>query len=94
MIAYARAARFLYGPHAELVLSLLYNSPELRDLIGMSYAGTSNIAERIPRLVGHLARHLLQFRRRKQSFRAASALPSDTVSVAATESVGAARGRG
>jgi flavin-dependent dehydrogenase len=74
LLAYSRAARFLYGRHAELMLSLLHESAELRDLIGHSYAGTANISESIPRIAKLVAGHLLHFRRRLHSFRAAAAL--------------------
>ena len=72
LLAYARAARFLYGRRSELVLSLLYESQELRSLIGHSYAGTEDIAESAGRIVGQLAKHLLHARRRVRGFRAAA----------------------
>jgi len=74
LLAYSRAARFLYGRHAELMLSLLHESQELRDLIGHSYAGTANIYESIPRVARLLAGHLLHFKRHIHGFRAAAAL--------------------
>jgi flavin-dependent dehydrogenase len=74
LVAYVRAARFLYGRQSELLLSLLYESQELRNLIGHSYAGTEDISESVGRILRHLAKHLLHARRRIHSFRAVAAL--------------------
>ena len=87
LLAYSRAARILYGRHAEVVLSLLHESEELRDLIGHSYAGTANISESVPRVARLVAKHLLHFRRRIHSFRTAAALTDRT---AGTEEANAA----
>ena len=74
LIAYCRAARFLYGPRAELMLSMLESNQELCELIGHSYAGTANIHEKIPKIAGIVARHLLNYRRKVGGFRARAAV--------------------
>lgn len=92
LLAYSRAARFLYGRHAELVLSLLHENQELRRLIGQSYAGTANLSESTARIAGLFAKHLLHFRRSVRSFRVAAGLADQDPGAAApagsvTESV-------
>lgn len=82
MKAYVRAARFLYGPQAELVLSFLHENPELCKLIGHSYAGTASISESIPRITSLLAKHLFQYRSRVRRFRSAAALDADRAALA------------
>ncbi len=72
--AYARIARFFYGPHAELFLSLLYEVPELRQLIGCSYAGTQDVHRKMLSLTKYVAKHLLTARRNVRRFRAAAGL--------------------
>ncbi len=72
LLAYSRAARFLYGRHAELLLSLLHENRELRDLIGHSYAGTANLHEHITRIATLLAKHLFHYKRHLRRFRAAA----------------------
>ncbi|MFQ5805737.1 MAG: NAD(P)/FAD-dependent oxidoreductase [Phycisphaerae bacterium] len=74
LLAYSRAARFLYGRRAEVVLSLLHESQELRDLIGHSYAGTANIYDSVPRVAKLVAKHLIHYKQRMHSFRAAAAV--------------------
>lgn len=78
LLAYSRAARILYGRNAELVLSLLHESSELRDLIGHSYAGTASIAESMGRIVKLTAGHLLRYRGRIREFRAAAGFDQDS----------------
>jgi len=82
LLAYCRAARFVYSRHAELSLSLLYESQGLRELIGHSYAGTANIYDSLPGIASHLAKHLLHVRRRVRSFRAAATTADRTGSAA------------
>lgn len=74
LTAYWRAARFLYGPRAELMLSMLESNVQLCELIGHSYAGTANIHESIPKIMGIVARHLLDYRRKVGGFRSRAAV--------------------
>jgi flavin-dependent dehydrogenase len=59
LTAYARASRFFYGRHAGALLSLLQGSPELRDLIGMSYAGSESISQNTFKILKIVVKHLL-----------------------------------
>jgi flavin-dependent dehydrogenase len=70
--AYELASRLLYGRHAEVLLSMLHQSEELRNLIGHSYAGTANIHEHLPKLSGMLVRHLFHYTRNMSNFRTAA----------------------
>lgn len=72
LLAYARAARSLYGRHSELLLSALHRSPELCALIGHSYAGTANIYDRIGQVARIVAGHLWNYRRNIGRFRRAA----------------------
>jgi flavin-dependent dehydrogenase len=74
LVAYSRAARVLYGRHAELMLSLLHESDELRNLIGHSYAGTADIHQSIAQILALLAKHWLRFHRPVRRFRALAAM--------------------
>ena len=85
--AYVRAARFLYGRHAELVLSFLHGNPELCTLIGHSYAGTANISESLPRIASLLAKHLFQYRSRMRRFRSAAALDAEPAALAGSSAL-------
>ncbi len=73
LVAYSRAARVLYGRHAELLLSLLHESSDLRNLIGHSYAGTADIHQSVGQILALLAKHVLRFRRPVRRFRALAA---------------------
>ncbi len=59
LTAYARAAKFFYGKHAGALLSLLQTSPELRGLIGLSYAGTENISQSTFKILKIVIKRLL-----------------------------------
>jgi flavin-dependent dehydrogenase len=59
LTAYARAARLFYGRHSRALLSLLHESPELRNLVGLSYAGTERISQNIGQIAKIVVRHLL-----------------------------------
>jgi len=72
LAAYARIAKYFYGPHAELFLSMLYKEPELRSLIGCSYAGTSNMHGRFMAMTKHIAKHFWNAKRNVAEFRAAA----------------------
>jgi len=69
LAAYSRAARFFYGPHSEFLLAMLYQSAELRTLIGCSYAGTQNIHRSTLHLAKLLAGHLIHAKQRVREFR-------------------------
>ncbi len=69
LTAYVRVSRFFYGPRAEFILSMLYENPELRSLIGCSYAGTENIHTSTFHLAKLLAKNLLTAKRKVASFR-------------------------
>ncbi|MCP4246353.1 MAG: NAD(P)/FAD-dependent oxidoreductase [bacterium] len=88
LAAYARASRFFYGRHAELFLSMLYETPELRNLIGCSYAGTKDMHNSMLRLSALVAKHLFHARKHVGNLRAAAALgagqaqPDDLATIA------------
>jgi flavin-dependent dehydrogenase len=74
LAVYARAARFLYGRHSELVLSMLHRNPELARMIGHSYAGTVNLGDSLPRIARMVASHLWSCKRNLRGFRAQAAV--------------------
>lgn len=72
--AYAQAARLFYGPRAELLLSMLYEKPELRSLIGCSYAGTQDMHQNMLKLAKSVAGHLWHRKQHLSSFRQVAAI--------------------
>lgn len=78
---YRRMARLLYGPNVELLMSLLYENEELRELVGKSYAGTADMHRSKMRLVGMFAEHLLHVRRRRRAFRNAATIAPKGIAV-------------
>jgi flavin-dependent dehydrogenase len=59
LTAYARAARFFYGRYSKVFLSLLRESPELRNLIGFSYAGTERLSRSTSKILKIIIKQLL-----------------------------------
>ncbi len=68
LAAYTRVSRFFYGPRAESFLSMLYREPELRQLIGCSYAGTQNMHRNTLSLIKHFARHVFHAKENMAAF--------------------------
>ena len=89
LTAYVRAARLFYGPHAELLLSMLHTSPELRELIGCSYAGTQDMHRSTIHIAKLLAKHLFHAKRSVKQFRTAAALDDSKPPTQKAEAVGA-----
>jgi|GEM_PF-141964 len=86
LTSYARVSRFFYGPHAELLLSMLHENPQLRRLIGCSYAGTQNMHQNTLRFTTVVAKHLLHAKRHVTNFRnAAEAIAEPHVCCGTTE---------
>lgn len=69
MRVYRWVSRLLYGCGTEFMLSLLHSRPELRELIGHSYAGSANLHEQLPGLMRLAAGHLLYYTQRADRLR-------------------------
>ena len=78
---YRRLARLLYGPNVELLMSLLYENEELRELIGKSYAGTADMHRSKMRLLRMFTEHLLHVRRRRRAFRNVANIAPEGIAV-------------
>ena len=88
LVAYTRASRLFYGPHAELLLSMLHESSELQELIGCSYAGTQHMHRSSLQLASLLAKHLLHAKRNVKRFRATAAADESSASRKDVEVIG------
>ena len=69
---YLRLAKTLYGPRLEFFLSALWEDPQLRALVGHSYAGTADLHRSKRLILAALAKHIVVAKARMRRFREAA----------------------